>query len=252
VAYAKYAATEGDYWFNLIPARQQQDDTGRLVVAEQTRKFQESIKNAKRNAKKNLENKGVVEPKPTVDQIISQCDFATWEYLLDKHFYDGSDKNYLWPHELTKVFRKLPKVQETKNVMFHQRDALRRRIEAVRSFRNRISHNEPAWMLNSVRNKEEVVDNLLEKLDYIMELIYWISPKFKKYVIDIGIDSRIRQILSIRELERHMHSYKRYDVDNIQQMYDLLSAANANNHRCYLTIKGNPGVLYPSTSTLLQ
>ncbi|WP_313130466.1 MULTISPECIES: Abi family protein [Enterobacteriaceae] len=252
VAYSKYAAKEGNYWFNLIPSRQQQDDTGRLVVAEQTRKFQDSIKNAKRNAKKNLEKKGVLQPKPTVDQIISQCDFATWEYLLDKHFYNGSDKNYLWPHELTKVFRKLPKVQETKNVMFHQRDAIRRRIETIRSFRNRISHNEPAWTLGSVGNKQDVVDKLIEKLNDMMELLYWISPKFKKYVVDIGIDSRIRQILSIRELDRYMHSYKRYDINDLQQMSDLLSASNANNYRYFFTIKGIPGILSPSTSTLLQ
>lgn len=252
VAFSKYQTANGEYWFGLVPCSQGTDDSGNPATAEQVRKFNDSIKTAKKSAKRNLENKGIANPTPTVDQVISQCDFATWEYLLDKHFYDGSNKSYLWPHELTKVFRKLPRVPEKKNVMFHQRDTIRRRIEEVRSFRNRISHNEPAWMIGSVRNKQDVIETLTEKLNHIMELLFWISPKFKNYIMDVGIESRIRQILCMRELDRYMHCYERYDIDDLQKISELLTESNTHNYRCYFNINGTPGILSPSNSSLLQ
>lgn len=252
VTSAKYQGENGEYWFSLVPNRLDTDDNGQPMIAEQVRKFNDCIKSAKKSARRNLENKGIANPIPTVDQVISQCDFATWEYLMDKHFYDGSDKRYLWPHELTRVFRKLPRVQETKNPMFHQRDAVRRRIEEVRSFRNRISHNEPAWRVGSVRNKQDVIEQLTEKLINIMELLFWISPKFKKYVMDVGIESRIRQILCMKELERYMHSYERYEVTDLYKISALLTETNMNNHRCYFQVNGIPGILSPSNSSLLQ
>lgn len=252
VTSAKYQGANGEYWFNLVPNRQDTDENGQPITAEQVRKFNDSIKTAKKSVRRNLENKGIANPIPTVDQVISQCDFATWEYLLDKHFYDGSDKRFLWPHELTRVFRKLPRVHETKNPMFHQRDAIRRRIEEVRSFRNRISHNEPAWMVGSVHNKQGVIEQLIDKLNSIMELLFWISPKFKKYVMDVGIESRIRQILCMKELERYMHSYERYEVADLDKISALLAESNNKNRRCYFQLKGIPGILSPSNSYQLQ
>lgn len=69
--------------------------------------------------------------------------------------------------------------------MFHQRDSIRRRIEEVRAFRNRISHNEPAWRVSDISSPEEVISVLNEKLDNMIELLYWISPKFKRYACDV-------------------------------------------------------------------
>jgi len=252
IASSKYQGANNEHWFGIVPCRQANDENGQPITAEQVRKFHDCIKNAKKSAKRTLESKGIASPIPTVDQVISQCDFATWEYLLDKHFYDGSDKNFLWPHELTKVFRKLPRVEETKNAMFHQRDALRRRIEEVRSFRNRISHNEPAWMTEGVQNKQDIIDRLIEKLDHIMELLFWISPKFRKYVMDVGIESRVRQLICMRELNRYMHSYERYAVEDLQLIGELVLESNKNNYRCYFHINGVPGIISPTNSSLLQ
>jgi hypothetical protein len=252
IAHKKYLANDGTHWFNSIPSWQDECGDAVAVNAEQVRKFKDNIKNAKKSARKNLESKGIANPTPTIDQIISQCDFSTWEYLLDKHFYNGSDKTFLWPHELTKVFRKLPGVSEKKNVMFHQRDALRRRIEEIRAFRNRISHNEPAWLIGTVKSKQEVINSLAEKLSHMMELLYWVSPKFKQYVVDVGIEARIRQTLNIRELERYMHSFERYSVEDVEQISSLLSEANRGNYRCHLSIDGVPGILTPCNTHLLQ
>lgn len=252
IAQSKYKSASDDYWFNEIPSWQEKDENSQLFSAEQVKKFRENLKTAKKSARKNLEAKGIANPVPTVDQVISQCDFSTWEYLLDKHFYNGSDKSFLWPHELTKVFRKLPRIKETRNVMFHQRDAIRRRIEEVRAFRNRISHNEPAWLISAVSSKQDVINNLTEKLDNMMELLFWISPKFKQYVVDVGIEARIRLALSAREMDRYLHSFQRHNIEEIKQIAALLAEANTGNYRCYFNVNGIPGILSPCNTALLQ
>ncbi|RBP10222.1 hypothetical protein [Pseudocitrobacter faecalis] len=252
VAAAKYQRHDQALWFSVIPAWQDHDFSGCEGKAEQVRKFCDNIKIATKSAKRNLEGKGITNPTPTLDQIISQSDFSTWEYLLDKHFYDGADKRFLWPHELTKAFRKLPRLSGSKNPMFHQRDIIRRRIEEVRAFRNRISHNEPAWRVGEVKNRQDVIAGLTEKLEKILELVFWISPKFRKYVADIGVESRVRQVLNIHELDRYMQLYKRQNIRQLRELSELLTFSNSQNLRCYFMLDDTPGILSPCTTSLLQ
>ncbi|WP_171884929.1 MULTISPECIES: Abi family protein [Serratia] len=242
---------EGKYWFELIPVTQDTNLQGDLVNADQVKKFKDNNKKAKKSAKKALEEKGIAQPIPTIDQIISQTEFSTWEYIFDKHFYNGAEKNFLWPHELTKVFKKLPRVTD-KNPSFHQRDAIRRRIEEIRAFRNRISHNEPAWHVGSAKTKQEVISSLMEKLNNMMELLYWISPKFAKYVRDVGIETRIKQVLHINEINRYMHTFEQYDVVDLEQLIAVTQRANTENHRCYFSVNGEMGILLPRNTLLLQ
>ncbi|GKX52227.1 Abi family protein [Budvicia aquatica] len=250
VVYTKYRNL-GQYWCDFIPYTLDRNPQGDSVNAEQVKQFKDNFKRAKRSAKKVLEDKGITAPIPTIDQVISQMDFSTWEYILDKHFYNGSDKNFLWPHELTNVFKKLPRITG-KNSRFHQRDAIRRRIEEIRAFRNRISHNEPAWHVGSAKTKEAVIENLNERLDNMMELVYWISPKFQKYVKDVGIEARIRQVLHINEINRYMHSFEQYDVTDLEQLLTVTQRANSQNYRCYFNVNGSRGILSPHNTLLLQ
>lgn len=136
--------------------------------------------------------------------------------------------------------------------MFHQRDVIRRRIEEIRAFRNRISHNEPAWLVNEVKHRQDVIEGLTEKLEKILELIFWISPRFRKYVADIGIESRIRQILTPHELDRYMHIYKYQNIKELQEFSELLTFTNSQNLRCYFMLGKTPGILCPCTTMLLQ
>lgn len=136
--------------------------------------------------------------------------------------------------------------------MFHQRDIIRRRIEEIRAFRNRISHNEPAWLVSEVKGREDIIEGLTEKLERILELVFWISPKFRKYVADIGIESRVRQILNPHELDRYMHLYKRQNIKDLQEFSELLTLSNSQNLRCYFILDEIPGILSPCITTLLQ
>lgn len=54
----------------------------------------------------------------------------------------------------------------------------------------------------------------------MMELLL-ISPKFQRYVKDIGIEARIRQVLHITELERYMHIYENIEISDIDGLLVL-------------------------------
>jgi hypothetical protein len=251
IAKSTIAVEEGKFWFQSIKHTQETNDSGQLVNPEQVKKFKEKFKSAKNGAKKSILDKGNNPDAVTLDQIVSQTDFSVWEYILDKSFYNGSDNSFIWPTQLPKAFKKLPRVN-TKNPMFHQRDAIRRRIEEVRAFRNRISHNEPAWRVSDVSKPEEVIAYLIMKLDNMLELIYWISPKFRAYVHDVGIEDRIRQVLSMSEFNRYIHAFETYNIEGISDFVSLLEQTNTNNTRSYFQIEGRQGILSPCRTKLLQ
>jgi len=242
----------GQFWFQAIPSTQEENEHGDLCHPEQVKKFKEKLKSAKKEAKKALEDKGRDPETVTLDQIISKTDFSVWEYILDKSFYDGGDNNYLWPSKLTKAFRKLPRVTVKSNPMFHQRDALRRRVEEVRGFRNRISHNEPAWRISDVNSPEDAIATLTEKLDNMLELLYWISPKFQKYVRDVGLESRIRQVLNLQEFSRYIHAFETYDIEDLEGLIELVQKANQDNSRFYVKFGAIPSIIAPHNTPLLQ
>lgn len=224
------------FWFDNLPDWKDRNEQGQELTAEQVRKFKNKIRAAKKAAKKALKDKGEVDPIPNLDQIIAQTDFSTWEYIFDKHYYNGSDNNYIWPTGLTKVFKKLPRTTGS-NAMFHQRDIIRRRIEEVRSFRNRVSHNEPTWRLADAERKEDIITLLTDKLNNMMELLFWISPKFQRYVTDIGIQARIKQVLNLTELDRYMHTYEPLEISNIEALLALTKQVNKTNLRSHFMIR---------------
>ncbi|PIP98561.1 MULTISPECIES: hypothetical protein [unclassified Shewanella] len=250
-AHNKIQCGPGQHWFDCILHTPDRIEGGNNVNAEQVTKFKTKIRSAKQAAKKSLRDKGHGDVEPTLDQIISQTDFSTWEYLFDKHFYNGSDNNFFWPHGLSKAFRKLPRTRE-KNPMFHQRDIIRRRIEEVRAFRNRISHNEPAWRVDDVKSREDVIVVLIDKLNNMMELLFWISPKFRNYVMDVGIESRLLQLLNMAELNRYMHTFEEYEITEIAMLTQLMEKANSDNLRCYFNTGEQKGILLPNNTPLLQ
>lgn len=242
--------SNNESWFDAI-LYEDEFHNGNTQKPKQVCRFHEKILSAKKSAKKSLSDKGIQNPKPTIDQIISQTDFSTWEYLLDKHFYNGSNNRFLWPNGLAKAFKKLPRTSKT-NKKFHQRDIIRRRISEIRSFRNRISHNEPCWVSTSNNSKEKIIDGLIAKLENMMELLIWISPRFNKYVQDSGVDTKIRQLLNVNELHRYMHLLDRYDVNDINDLCDLISITNTDNERSHFTVRGNTSILIPCNTLLAQ
>ena len=238
------------YWLETV----QHTLTSEGKVPKQVKGFKDKIKKAHSDAKKSLIQKGLENTQPSIDQIISQTDFVTWEYIFDKHFYNGNNQqkaHCLWPHYLLKVFKKLPKVAG-KNPQFHQRDIIRRRIEEIRLFRNRLSHNEPVWRVHHVKSKHDAILALTQMAEHIMELLFWISPKFKNYVVDIGIYSRITHLLNITEFERYLHISTLHEINDIPSLIELVSHSNQHNIKSHFIVGDLQGLLSPFHNKLFQ
>jgi len=245
---------EGKHWIESICYTQDKNEANQLITAKQVKDFKTKIRQAKSEAQKSLDEKNKGDIEPTLDQIISKTDFATWEYIFDKHYYEGNNNvnaNFLWPRYLLKVFKKLPRTSES-NPQFHQRDIIRRRIEEIRLFRNRLSHNEPVWRVHSVKNRDEVITLLSQMVEKIMELLFWISPTFKQYIEDIGIYTRITHLLSPIELNRYLHVFTLHKVSDIDSLINLVKESNSSNIKCHFDVAGNQGLLIPNNNKLFQ
>lgn len=234
----------GIVWFDQIPSNPETNDDGTSKETEMVGKFKENIKSAKKKAKKILKDKGL-DVEPNIDQIIAQTDFSTWEYILDKGFYDGGDTKFLWPHKFYKIFKK-PPIYDGKNPMFHQRDIIRRRIEEVRNFRNRLSHNEPIWRASEVNNASEVFDYLERKYQNIMELAYWISPQLKLFIVKMGFDSRIKLCLTDNELNRFLAKIEVSQIIKIEDFAELVQDMYQTNKVVSFKYQESSGVILPT------
>lgn len=102
-----------------------------------------------------------------------------------------------------------------------------------------------------MQSKNEVIAHLLEKLDKILELLFWISPVFKRYIADVGIEGRIRQLLSLNELNRYMHIYERHSIKDIESLFYLAEKANSENCRFQFEVNNLHGILSPCNTRLL-
>lgn len=251
VALIHYPCASDQYWYEQMPHTSTINAEGRSVISPHAKKFIEKMKSAHKEAKQAISDKTGIAKEPSIDQVIANTSFVAWEYLLDGSFYNGSDRRFLWPHQLTKAFKKLPRVTGVSNVQYKQRDVIRRRIEEIRHFRNRLSHNEPAWRVESLKSKNEVITHLLDKLEKMLELLFWISPVFKRYISDIGIEGRIRQLLTLNELNRYMHIYENHSIHDLESLFALMERANSENCRYYFDINNLKGILSPCNTRLL-
>ena len=236
-----YSATP---WFDALPSKSEIDQDGNLKDTEMVGKFKENVKSAKKKAKKILKDKGL-DVEPNIDQIIAQTDFSTWEYILDKGFYDGGNNSFLWPSRFYKVFTKPPRYEGT-NPMFHQRDIIRRRIEEVRNFRNRLSHNEPIWRVSEVNCSEDVFGYLEEKYKKIMQLAYWISPQLKLFIVKMGFDSRIRLCLTNHELRRFLAKIEISQIRKIEDFAGLVQDMHTTNRVVSFKYEESAGLILPT------
>jgi len=235
LAYTPTAPTA--HWFNLMPSNPETD-------TEMVRKFRDNIKSATKKAKKILVDKGLAVD-PNIDQIIAQTDFSTWEYILDKGFYNGGNTDFLWPSNLYKVFSKPPRYAGS-NPAFHQRDLIRRRIEEIRNFRNRLSHNEPIWRASEVNNANDVFTYLHEKYNNIVELAYWISPELKQFIIKMGFDARIKMCLTNHELQRFLAKIERSNIQKFEDFANLVQEMHINNRVVPFQYEQKNGVIFPT------
>lgn len=86
--------------------------------------------------------------------VIAELSFGFWASLLDRRY-----EQVLWPRLLRAVFPFVPRRNRT-------RQALSRRIQALRVLRNRVFHYEPIWHWHDLKNQHS----------QLVEAIGWVAP----------------------------------------------------------------------------
>ncbi|RZR43728.1 hypothetical protein D8T57_15800 [Vibrio vulnificus] len=179
-----------------------------------------NFKNAHDKAYDELQRKGIGGT-PTVGQVIAKTDFSTWEYALDTEFYDGSgaDNRYFWPQSLGTVFQTWP-LSGSLSTLNHIQDL----VKSIRLFRNRLSHNEPAWKHSSVHTEEDVFVYLNRKIEIIESLIGWISQDKLLYIQQQGWFEHAKNVCKPEALKYYQGKERVKTVRSWRQLKRNLSS----------------------------
>lgn len=100
-------------------------------------------------------------------KIISDQSFGFWTEMFELTFYR------ILTGRPIQIFTNLPPNTNRIDVM--------NRLDKIRSFRNRISHNEPICFHNNTID----FSNAIDVYNTIIELFDWIDPELKKFIKDI-------------------------------------------------------------------
>ena len=89
----------------------------------------------------------------TPGHLVATLSFGFWVNLLNASYEQGRASGpALWPAALN-AFHNVPKAERT-------RGDLRRRFDAVRSFRNRVMHHEPVWDQDPAADYAHILETL--------------------------------------------------------------------------------------------
>ncbi|EGR4218212.1 hypothetical protein CRN47_12010 [Vibrio vulnificus] len=191
-------------------------------------KFKENFDSAYGKARQELLRKGL-RGNPTVGQTIAKTDFSTWEFVLDSEFFDGAgtDNRYFWPQSLGTVFQTWP-LSGSHASLNHIQDL----VKSIRLFRNRLSHNEPAWKHHTVVCETDIFRYLNRKIEIIENLIGWVSQDKLAYVNQQGWLHQAKEVCRPETLHYYQGLQKSIKVHSWRQLKRQLSRG-----ACVLEIK---------------
>ena len=193
--------------------------------------FQSAFKIARREKAKRPGSSGA----PDHQEIVSQTEFSTWEFVLDSEFMGN---NLIWPKNLGQVFRGA--WPTSANMLQHCKD----RVSLVRNFRNRIFHHEPAWKRYGVTDEQQAVVHLHEKIGKITELISWISPEKIDLLEKSGVVRTAYRACSLAEIKRFKHQSKISTVNSMARLVKAAEAAGASNEVLQIAVYGKRRQIY--------
>lgn len=193
--------------------------------------FQSAFKIARREKGKRPGSGGA----PDHQEIVSQADFSTWEFVLDNEFMGN---NLIWPKNLGQVFR------GTWPTSAGMLQVCKDRVSLVRNFRNRVFHHEPAWKRFGVTDEQQAVAHLHEKIDKIVELISWISPEKIELLEKSGVIRTAYRACSVAEIERFKCRSKTSAINSMTKLIKVAEAASVRNEVIKIEIYGKRKVTY--------
>lgn len=194
--------------------------------------FQSAFRVAKRERSRRQGGSGA----PEHQEVVSQTDFSTWEFILDNEFMGN---NLIWPKNLGRVFR--GPWPTSANMLQQCKD----RVSLVRNFRNRVFHHEPAWKRYGVADEQQAVLHLHEKIGKLTELISWISPEQMDLLEKTGAIRAAYRACSVAEIERFKYQSKTSTVNSMTKLITLAQAASASHEVLKIAVYGRRKAIYP-------
>lgn len=179
---------------------------------------------------------------PTHGEIISKTDFSTWEFMLDDEFMG---RGLFWNQHLSAVFRGNWGGRRPGLLLGQTRNLVR----AVRSFRNRVSHHEPAWKKAGIFNAEDALRHLWLKLTQVVELVELVEPLHLDILRKNGLLGEAERACSEAELRRYQLLAKDRTIRSARGFSVAMKECDALNSSIYVRRTGGSPrfLLTPST-----
>lgn len=153
--------------------------------------------------------------------VVAATDFSTWQFLLDAQFMGNG---LIWPSNLGRVFRGAGSMGQ-RRLRLHAYDL----VNGVRNFRNRVFHHEPAWKHSSVKNEDDAVEYLHDRLGKLEELISLIEPEKTRFLRSHGILKTAKRVCSITELRRFQLSDEAKRLKSLGKLSKITDACHESN-----------------------
>lgn len=158
--------------------------------------------------------------------IVAATEFSVWGFLLDSEFMGNSGaRPLIWPQHLGTVFSGPWPSTNAKKTLSYARDL----VSAVRIFRNRLYHYEPAWKGYGVLTEADAIAHLHEKIDKIISLLALIHPENVKLLDKNGLLSSARRACTSGEIRRFQHMATTHKINSIQKLSTIIDTCAASN-----------------------
>ncbi|MDN8644023.1 hypothetical protein Q0S19_06005 [Stenotrophomonas indicatrix] len=186
----------GRFWWSSSKLQWKSRGQGLIPypVAKLRENFSKASSQVIREKKERYQIRGHI--KPTHHEIISKTDFSTWEFALDGEFMG---RGLLWNLYLSSVFSGDWGGRRPSVLLTHARNL----VNAVRHFRNRVSHHEPVWKGAGIANPEDATRHLARKLLQVVQLIELIEPVQVQILRKNGLLGEAERACSASELRRY-------------------------------------------------
>lgn len=213
----------GEFWWKKTKLHYKSYQSGQNNIPFTVKAIRDNFSKATEKVKKDKRNRyGVKNPVPNHNEIISNTELSTWEFIFDNEFCAN---DLIWPKNLGTVLNGVWPSSKAKKTLSHTKDL----VKTVREYRNRVFHHEPAWKGYGVVNQEDAIRHILEKLNKIEQLIELISPEKLELLNKNELISKAYRAASESELKRCQHIIKTHNVKSILKLSQVIEQSLKNN-----------------------
>ncbi|MBW5835509.1 Abi family protein [Yersinia enterocolitica] len=136
------------------------------------------------------------------DNIIANTDFFTWQAVFSEAFHSKRKNinNALWPKISYKILKSLDRSMDEQTARLN----FVNKLNEIRLYRNRLSHNDCIWIKIKSNNQKSAIDSILEKINDAELLIKIINPNVHNALAIWGVFDHGRRVCSVHEMDLYL------------------------------------------------